>query len=104
MLPFDAEPFVLSLLSKDINVRIIKTLILPVVLYGCETWSLTVRELYLYILDFCEYFSPVHMFLGNQLLMIIMHILLYFQIGNINGFQKTPQSQQTRWISKDNIK
>jgi hypothetical protein len=25
-------------------VRICKTIILPVVLYGCETWSLTVRE------------------------------------------------------------
>jgi hypothetical protein len=26
------------------KVRIYKTIILPVVLYGCETWSLTVRE------------------------------------------------------------
>jgi hypothetical protein len=26
------------------KVRITKTIILPVVLYGCETWSLTVRE------------------------------------------------------------
>jgi hypothetical protein len=25
-------------------VRLYKTIILPVVLYGCETWSLTVRE------------------------------------------------------------
>jgi hypothetical protein len=25
-------------------VRIYKTVILPVVLYGCETWSLTLRE------------------------------------------------------------
>jgi hypothetical protein len=24
--------------------RIFKTIILPVVLYGCETWSLTLRE------------------------------------------------------------
>jgi hypothetical protein len=24
--------------------RIYKTIILPVVLYGCETWSLTLRE------------------------------------------------------------
>jgi hypothetical protein len=31
------------LLSKDVKVRIYKTIILPVVLYGCETWSLTVR-------------------------------------------------------------
>ncbi|KAJ4434392.1 hypothetical protein ANN_22952 [Periplaneta americana] len=33
-----------SLLSKNLKVRIYKTVILPVVLYGCETWSLTLRE------------------------------------------------------------
>jgi hypothetical protein len=27
-----------------VKVRVYKTIILPVVLYGCETWSLTVRE------------------------------------------------------------
>jgi hypothetical protein len=32
------------ILLKNVNVRIYKTIILPVVLYGCETWSLTVRE------------------------------------------------------------
>jgi hypothetical protein len=31
-------------LSKNIKIRICKTIILPVVLYGCETWSLTLRE------------------------------------------------------------
>jgi hypothetical protein len=33
-------------LNKDYNlyVKIYKTIILPVVLYGCETWSLTLRE------------------------------------------------------------
>ncbi|KAJ4448372.1 hypothetical protein ANN_10388 [Periplaneta americana] len=33
-----------SLLSKSLKVRIYKTVILPVVLYGCETWTLTLRE------------------------------------------------------------
>ncbi|KAJ4428178.1 hypothetical protein ANN_24193 [Periplaneta americana] len=33
-----------SLLSKNPKVRIYKTVILPVVLYGCETWTLTLRE------------------------------------------------------------
>ena len=33
-----------SLLSKNLEVKIYRTLILPVVLYGCETWSLTLRE------------------------------------------------------------
>jgi len=32
------------LLSKIINIKIYRTIILPVVLYGCETWSLTLRE------------------------------------------------------------
>jgi len=30
--------------SKNINIKIHVTVILPVVLYGCETWSLTLRE------------------------------------------------------------
>ncbi|KAJ4448767.1 hypothetical protein ANN_00158 [Periplaneta americana] len=33
-----------SLLKKNLKVRIYKTVILPVVLYGCETWTLTLRE------------------------------------------------------------
>jgi hypothetical protein len=32
------------LLSKNVKIRIHKTIILPVVLYGCETWSLTLRK------------------------------------------------------------
>jgi hypothetical protein len=32
------------LLSKNIKLRTYKTIILPVILYGCETWSLTLRE------------------------------------------------------------
>ena len=33
-----------SLLSKHLKIKIHRTVILPVVLYGCETWSLTLRE------------------------------------------------------------
>jgi hypothetical protein len=32
------------LLSKNLKIRIYKKIILPVVLYGCETCSLTLRE------------------------------------------------------------
>jgi hypothetical protein len=32
------------LLSKNLKIRIYKTIILPVVLYRSETWSLTLRE------------------------------------------------------------
>ena len=33
-----------SLLSKNLKIKIYRTIILPVSLYGCETWSLTLRE------------------------------------------------------------
>jgi hypothetical protein len=32
------------LLSKNLKIGIYKTIILPLVLYGCETWFLTLRE------------------------------------------------------------
>jgi hypothetical protein len=32
------------LLSRNVQVKICKTIIQPVVLYGCETWSLTLNE------------------------------------------------------------
>jgi hypothetical protein len=34
------------LISKNLKIKIYKTVILPVVLYGCETWSLTLREVH----------------------------------------------------------
>ena len=32
------------LLSKNLNIKIYKTIIFPVVLYGCEAWSLKLKE------------------------------------------------------------
>jgi hypothetical protein len=32
------------LLSKSVEIKIYKTTLLPVVVYGCETWSLTLRD------------------------------------------------------------
>jgi hypothetical protein len=32
------------LLSRNLKIRIYENIMLPVVLYGCETWSLTLRE------------------------------------------------------------
>ena len=32
------------LLSKNLKIKMYRTIILPVVLCGCETWSLTLRE------------------------------------------------------------
>ena len=33
-----------SLISKNLKIKIYRNIILPVVLYGCETWSLTLKE------------------------------------------------------------
>ena len=33
-----------SVLSKNLKIKIYRTTILPIVLYGCETWSLTLSE------------------------------------------------------------
>ena len=35
-----------SFLSKNAKIKIYRTIILPVVLYGCETWSVTLSEEY----------------------------------------------------------
>jgi hypothetical protein len=32
------------LLFRNVKVKIYKTIIVPLVLYGCETWSVTLRE------------------------------------------------------------
>jgi hypothetical protein len=40
------NPLSSSLLAKNIQIKIYRTIILPVVLYGCETWSLTLKEQY----------------------------------------------------------
>jgi hypothetical protein len=33
-----------SLVSKNTKIKIYRTVLLPVVLYGCEAWSLTLRK------------------------------------------------------------
>jgi hypothetical protein len=44
MLSFSKNLLSSRLLSKNVKIRIYKTITLPVVLYGCETLSLTLRE------------------------------------------------------------
>jgi hypothetical protein len=44
LLPFGPELLSSRLLSKNIKTIVYKTIILPVVLYGCETLSLTSSE------------------------------------------------------------
>jgi len=44
LLSFAAEPFVFQVAIQKFKIKIYRTIILPVVLYGCEAWSLTLRE------------------------------------------------------------
>ena len=45
MLSFGAESFVFQFaIKKNLKIKIYRTIILSVVLYGCEIWSLTWRE------------------------------------------------------------
>jgi hypothetical protein len=44
LLLFGSEYLSSRLLSKNLKIKIYRTIILPVVLYGCEAWSLTLRE------------------------------------------------------------
>jgi len=44
LLLFSAESFVFQFAIQNLKIKIYRTIILPVVLYGCETWSLTLRE------------------------------------------------------------
>jgi hypothetical protein len=46
LLSFSSKSFVLLSYIKKLKIKIYKTVILPVVLYGCETWSLTLGEEY----------------------------------------------------------
>jgi len=38
------KPCIPEYISKNIKIKLYRTIILPLVLYGCETWSLTLRE------------------------------------------------------------
>jgi len=44
LLSFEAEGFVFQFVIQKFKVYEYRTIILPVVLYGFETWSLTLRE------------------------------------------------------------
>ena len=44
MLSFGAESFVFQVAIQRFKIKIYRTIILPVLLYGCETLSLTLQE------------------------------------------------------------
>jgi hypothetical protein len=44
LLLFSPKSYVFPYHIKNLKIKIYKTVILPVVLYGCETWSLTLGE------------------------------------------------------------
>ena len=44
MLSFGAESYVFQFAIQKFKNKIYRTITLPVVLYGCQSWSLTLRE------------------------------------------------------------
>ena len=44
MLSFGAESFIFQVVIKNLKIKIYRIIIFPVVLYGCETWSLALGE------------------------------------------------------------
>jgi hypothetical protein len=44
LLLFSPKSFVFPSYIKNLKIKIYKTVILPVMLYGCKTWSLTLNE------------------------------------------------------------
>jgi len=44
LLSFGAESLVFQVAIQNLKTKIYRTILLPVVLYGCETWSLILRE------------------------------------------------------------
>ena len=44
MLSFGSESFVFQFAIKNLKIKICRTIMLSAVLYGCETWSLALRE------------------------------------------------------------
>jgi len=44
LLLFGTESFVFLFAIQILEIKIYRIIILPSVLYGCETWSLTLRE------------------------------------------------------------
>jgi hypothetical protein len=44
LLSLGAEYLSSSLLFKNVKIKIYRTIILPVVLYGCKTWSFILRK------------------------------------------------------------
>jgi hypothetical protein len=73
MLPLGPETFFLSPAVKNVKVRIYKTIILLVVLYRCETWSLTVREHKLRVFENRDLrtFGPKGMYSSPSIIRII---------------------------------
>jgi hypothetical protein len=44
LLSFSPKSFVFPFHIKELTIKIYRTVIMPVALYGCETWSLTLGE------------------------------------------------------------
>ena len=74
-----------SLLSNNLKVKVYRTIILPVVLYGCETWSLIIRltghhqALSNVSLRCCFRYSDPNIYF-KRVLIVLIHIYITFYI------------------------
>jgi len=68
-----------SLLSKNLEIKINRTINLPVVLYGCETLSLTLREEHRLRVDLIH--ANQCTFSYNDVLIILIHHCMKKCIG-----------------------
>jgi hypothetical protein len=84
-----------SFLYKNIKIKIFRTIIWPVVLYGCETWSLTLRGKLLEIVHQCEGYS-------STTCGWIVFIAIWID-GKFNSFDGTPRGWCRRAAKRNGI-
>jgi hypothetical protein len=86
------------LLSKNIKIRIYKTITLPVVLYGCKTWSLTLREERRLRDEVTGEWRKLH----NEELHNLSEILSFRTISIVLVLKNKPREIAERWIESEN--
>ncbi|KAJ4451080.1 hypothetical protein ANN_02518 [Periplaneta americana] len=89
-----------SLLSKNLKVRIYKTVILPVLLYACETWTLTLREEHRFrVFENKQYLLPHKVIVNSQ---DTLHIAAFEVKLRSNFIFLTVQNMKNCDIAKKN--
>jgi hypothetical protein len=96
---FSPKSFVFPYHIKELKVKIYRTVILPVVLYGCETWSLTFKEKHRFLrTELRRIFGPKREEVGSwrKLHNDELYSLYFSPIGGAN-FIQLPQDRVQWW-------